>query len=177
MNNNTTQIAIESAREDFEENSGIKTLSSGLKVKLHPVALKVLQEAIVKIKDPDPPMMHNPDKGREEPNPFDPVYKQTLQDNEQKRFDLIADILMIQGVEVLGGIPDKDTWLPRLQFLAKRGAIDLPEDIDYDSDMELSYVYLKYIVADASDFQMLTQHYGISEEDIASAKATFPDNT
>ena len=150
VNQLADKVVLDTVRENYGDIAGIRTLQNGTKVKLNTVPLKILQEAIGRIADPNPPIIMNEEKGREEANPNDPEYLQALKDNEQARFEVAVDIMMIEGMELLEGIPPVDDWLPSLKFMAKRGIIVLPE-IDWDNEIEVEFFYKKFKITSALD--------------------------
>lgn len=174
---NAADIAvIEQVKETVSKSVDTVTLSNGIEVKLKPVPLKVLQEVYNRIKDGPPPMVMNENKGVKEPNPADPQYLQHLQDNEQARFDALTNIIFAVGIEPVDKIPDVSEWLPQLKLLEKLGTILLPDNIDWDSELEVQFIYFKY-TTNEGDYIMLTRHYGVREDDVQAASESFPNNS
>ena len=107
-------------RETKKELGTIITLSTGIRVRIVPVAAHLIDEAMFEIKDPAVPKQ-DLGKGREEPNPLDPAYRQALADAEHARGIAASDTLIFMGVELVDGMPEDDEWLKKLKFLERLG--------------------------------------------------------
>lgn len=175
--NVVNQAVLEQIREGVAEQSGVRTLSSGIRVELKPVSPKLIQEVISRIKNPKVPVYMNEDKGREEENPNDPDYLEQVEQAKLDRSDAAIDVILVEGVELLDKMPPLEEWLRSLRFLEKKGHFKLPDDIDWEDEFEVQYVYKKYkALGGVEDMRTILHHYRVSEEDIAQADSTFPDN-
>jgi len=150
-------------------------LSTGYRAKIKPVSVTLVDAAVSKIVDPDPPMVMIEDKGREEPNPLDPKYLRTLNENMHKRSMASVDIMILMGVKLLDPIPEDSEWLIPLQQLQRLGHIDLSM-YDLKDDLDREFVFKRFVAIGNDDLKLVTARMGISEADIKAAEAAFPGN-
>ncbi len=147
-------------------------LATGVRARLVPISASLIDEVVAEVKLPEIPTWTNPDKGREEPNPDDPIYLEELARAERNRGVAAIDAMVLFGVELLDGVPDDDSWLTKLQFLEKRGKLSLDE-YDLKDEMDREFLYKKFIAVSSDDLLMLSTMSGISEGDIAQATEGF----
>ena len=165
--------AVEAVKEAVTETGpGEVTLSTGVRVRLRPVPAWLVQEAQARVEDPPVPNWHNPDKDRDEPNPSDPAYLAALTRNQVRRAEAATDVLVLYGVQLVEGVPPDDTWLPRLRFAAKRGALDLA-DYDLTDPIEREFVFVKFTAMGSDDWALLGRVAGLSGEDVDRAVKSF----
>lgn len=171
MSNNK---AVEVAKEIASQNNsdGTRTLSTGVRVRIHPVSTALLDEVANRIKDPDVPMWHNEDKGRDEPNPNDPTYNRQLADANRQRGVAVMDAMVMFGVELVDGVPETDEWLTKLRYLEKRGQIDL-SSYDVKDPLDKEFLYKRYIAVDNETLSMIGQMSTFTQEDVSKAEANF----
>jgi len=112
--------AVKVAKEATLDATREVNLSTGVRAKLRPVATTLIDEVASRIKDPEVPMWHNPDKDRDEPNPNDPKYIAAKEEADRQRGIAVIDAVVMFGVELLDGVPD-DGWLGKLQYLETAG--------------------------------------------------------
>lgn len=149
------------------------TLSTGIRARLVPVAASLVAEATSLVKDPEPPVWHNPDKDRDEPNPSDPAYLKTLADNQAKRALAGLDTLTLFGVELVDPLPEDDGWLKRLRLLERRGGLDL-SGYDLDDPIDREFLYKKFVAVGTDDLTEIGKLSGISREAVKAAENSFP---
>lgn len=179
MNRNKTIPQIIKNRRQADQ---VFELSTGYFARFTPVATSLLEEASLMVKDPDIPMWMHPDKGREEPNPNDPVYLQQLAENNHKRGIMVMDAMIMFGAELVeeDGVTLLDiASIPglsrKLKMLEKIGIVKLG-DYDLEDSVDLEFLFKKYIAISVEDTKTLASMSGISQEAIAAASATFqPD--
>ncbi len=163
--------AVDVAKQQTAEVVREVTLATGYKARLKPVAASLIDEVVGRIKDPPVPVWHNEKKGRDEPNPDDPEYLAALNDLNRERGTAAIDALVMFGVELVDGVPD-DGWDAKLQYLEKRGLIDLKE-FDLSDELDRDFVFKRFIAMSAYDLTLLSSISGVREEDIAEAMETF----
>lgn len=169
--------AVAVARELAEEGAPkIVTLSTGVRARLVPVGVNLVRDAAMHIQDPPVPRFLNEDKGREEENPNDPAYLAACAEAERRREAAGMDALILFGVELVDGPPQDDGWLRKLQFLAKRGELDL-DRFDLDDPLEREFLYKKYVAVGSLDLIALGQVSGISRREVKAALDSFPGDT
>ena len=151
------------------------TLTTGIQVQLKPVPITAIQDAQSQIVEPQVPMQEIPGKDGLYENPTDPDYVRKRAEVFNERVRAGFDVMAIMGIELLGGLPEDNTWLKKLKFLSKRGHLNL-DDYDLEDEFELEFLYKRYVVMGNDDWMLLSQISGISEEDIAQAKDSFPGN-
>jgi hypothetical protein len=144
----------------------------GASLRVVPVSPSLLDEVSSRIKDPQVPMWHNPDKDRDEPNPNDPNYLAEIEEAKRKRGVAMIDAMVMFGAELVGGLPNDDRWLKKLQFLAKRGQLDL-EGYDLSDELDLEFLFKRFIALDNEALMEVTKASGMVSEEVTQAEATF----
>lgn len=169
-------------RDEKKELGTIVILSTGVRVRIVPVAAHIIDEAMFEIKDPLVPQQ-DMGKGRDEPNPLDPAYRQALSDAEHARGIATSDTLILVGVQLIDGIPEDDTWLKHLKFLERLGHFKALSNFDLEDEMDLEFVFKKYYAISTRDFTLIGNASGMSQEEIDLAVRGFqgdegesPDN-
>lgn len=98
-------------------------LSNGVVLKIKPVPGLLIRRAASQVVKPTVPMWHNPDRGRDEPNPNDPDYLDAL-----GRYDEAVSMAAMNALFIVGtkpetpfpnGVagPDSEEWIDELKFL------------------------------------------------------------
>lgn len=176
MTKNQT-AAVEVAKEIAQENASdhIRTLASGVRVRLSTVSTALLDEVTNKIKDPEVPIWRNEDKGRDEPNPLDPTYLRDLAEANRTRGIAVMDALVMFGVELVDGLPSDESWLTKLRYLEKRGQVDL-SSYDLKDPFDLEFLYKRFIAVDNDTLTAIGRLSSFNEEDIDKAENSFPRN-
>jgi hypothetical protein len=163
--------ALQVAKEKSQENK-VVTLSTGIRAILHPVSASLIQEVVSKIVDPPVPVEYNEAKGVSQENPHNKEYQATITANNQKRARASMDAFALFGLELVDGLPSSDKWLKKLKQMERLGYLDLSE-FDLDDDIDLEFIFKRYIAMSASDFTAIGKMTGISQEDIAAAESSF----
>ncbi len=151
----------------------IVTLSTGVQAKLVPVAASLITDVTARIQDPPVPMVEIEGKKRPEPNPDDPEYKQALLDVNSKRATATMDAIVMFGVELVDGVPSDNGWLGKLEYMVKLGHLNM-DGYDLDDEVDLEFVYKRYIAISADDMAEVMRRSGVTEEAISQATDTFP---
>jgi len=177
MTNQGKSPAVVAAKEKHvqQEQDGIFVAPCGSRVKVKPVSASLVSEVSNMVKNPDVPVWHNPDKDRDEPNPDDPTYRRALEEADQRRATATIDAIVLFGVDLIDGLPEDDTWLTRLKFMQKRGLLDL-SSYDLDDEMELEFIYKRYVVVDNTILEKITALSGVRPEDVELAEESFPSS-
>ena len=163
----TAVVEIARKREQIEDD-GIHTLASGVRVTISPVTASLIDQVTARIKDPDPPMWHNEDKDRDEPNYADPRYIKGLADAERERGLAAMDAIMMFGFELVDGIPENDAWMKKLKLLGI--------DVEVGDEIETEFAYKKYVAVAPDEVTLVTERSGISAEEFEAAEASFLGN-
>lgn len=156
---------------NVDENDGVVTLSTGYKARIVPVSASLIDQVTSRVKDPEVPMWMNEDKGREEPNPADPIYLNALDEAAKERGLAAMDALIMFGVELeeeqpgnLEG-PDGQKWLRKLRFIGI--------EVDTEDPFELEFYFKKYVAVSAEDVNLVTSRSGMSAADVEAAERSF----
>lgn len=167
MTEESTKAVVEVARKRKGDEQEIVVLSSGVRAKVKSVTASLIDQVTAKIKDPEVPMWHNPEKDRDEPNYTDPKYIRAMREKERERGIAAMDAIIMFGIELIDEIPDpeKDPWLQKLRMLGI--------DIDPQSPLEIEFAYKKYVAISPEDVELVTAKSGISAEDIEAAEQSF----
>lgn len=164
--------AAKKRRAEKKELGTIFTLSTGIRVRIVPVAAHLIDDAMFEIKDPPVPRQ-DLGKGREEPNPLDPEYKRALADAEHARGVAASDTLILMGVQLIDGMPEDDDWLKQLKFLEKLGHFEALSKFDLKDEMDKEFVFKKYYAISARDIPLIGNASGMSQEEIDLAVRGF----
>lgn len=190
IRNEPAQAALIAAKRQQAQQNKVRqfVLSTGYEVIVHPVSQVTIQDAQSIIKDPPVPRVledgraifdsNDPAYLQGLENPDHPYYAVALRETNEKRGMAVVDIILIKGVEVVGGVPDDDGWLEELQFMAKRGLISL-DGFDLANKFDRAFLYKRHIVVGTeADWQMvMAAAMGVSEEDVQRAMASFRGQT
>lgn len=148
------------------------TTSHGIRFRVQPVTTSLIDEVTSRIKDPEIPMWHNEDKGRDEPNPSDPVYLKEMEATAHRRGVASIDALIMFGIDLVDGVPEDDAWLKKLQYMEKRGTLSL-KGYDLKDPVDLEFLYKKMVVSNNDVLNLVSQASGITAEDVELAEASF----
>lgn len=144
----------------------------GVRGRLVAVSPGLPQDAAGRLSPPPVPMWHNEKKGRDEPNPSDPSYLAALGKYESDRGKAAMDTLTMEGIELLDPLPEDGRWIRKLKLYERRGTLDLSW-VDWDDDVDLEFLFKRYIWARAGDLGKIGLRTGISPEAVASARRSF----
>lgn len=153
-------------------------LSTGVMVRMKSIPPIIMQDISQKLERPEPPMVevevdvNGQKQKRVEANPSDPKYERSLVEHQRRLNSLALEAMVILGIELVDGVPPADEWLPRLQYLEKRGMADLSR-YDLDDPQDLEVVYKNYVAVGASDIVMLSEAQGVTEAKIGRAAENF----
>ena len=172
---NNANPALELIKDVSKGEDKVLTLPGNIQVMVMPVSATLLDEVTSRIVDPEPPMFYNEQKDREEPNPLDPSFIKELQANERKRQVAIMDVMTMFGVVLMNGMPEDDGWVKKLQMMEKLGHLDL-SGYDFDDELDMEFVYKRFIVLSASLIGKIGSASGLSEEEVAKAETSFQSN-
>lgn len=158
--------AVKTAKARAQEaNPDGIVLSTGIRVRLHSVSASLIDEVRARIKDPDVPIIHDEEKGRELPNPSDPTYLRQLEEAEETRNRAALDAVIMFGTELLDGLPDDNVWIDRLEFL------DI--NVGADDATAREFAYKKYIAVGAPDLPILFTASAATEAEVQQAMRGF----
>lgn len=162
-------------------------LSTGYFAFIRPVSAAIISEAQSVIPDAVVPMWTNEAKGTEEPNPDHPDYPGMVAKVEQERTIAGIDAMILFGVEIVNDatgetpyeLSMESRWFKKLQLRERHGltAVKL-EDFDLEDELELEFLFKKYVAVAAKDVEIIAEASGgLTEEEIAAATRSFQDNT
>jgi hypothetical protein len=167
----TKDVVSELAHRE-EDGEGYRRLSTGHWAKLVPVGATLIEEASRSVEDPPVPVIHDEAQGDIE-NPMDPAYLREVARAQRKRVTVATDTMIMFGVELRDGVPDEAEWLKKLQWMEKRGAIDL-SGYDLDDPLDMELVFKKYIAVATEDLIRLGNMAGLRQKDVEDAMKSFP---
>lgn len=112
--------AAERARDN--KRGSVVTLSTGVVVRVRPVASLIISDIARAIPEPKIPRVYIETKAREEDNPSDPGYLKALEDRETAQAMAVNDAFLLMGTEVVSSPPDlwaveSDEWIDRLAIV------------------------------------------------------------
>lgn len=172
---NSKKAALDAAKEQRDALANREfDLPYGMKGKVVPVAARLLDEVTSRIKDPEPPMVVLEGKEKPEPNPFDPGYVRAKSEAESKRGSVGMDALIMFGLELTTPL-GTNGWLSKLKLMERMGQIDLAM-YDLQDELDLEYVYKRYIASTAEILAAIGEVSGLSSEGIAAAESSFQGN-
>jgi hypothetical protein len=171
---NNKKAALDVAKERSDGTEVTVALPYGVQGTIVPVPPQLVDEVTNRIKDPDIPMWTNEDKGRDEPNPSDPDYLRELEEANRARGIAAIDTMALFGIDI-EALPPDDAWLKKLQYMQKRGLIDL-SDYDLEDEQEREFVFKRFIAVNNPILKKIMAVSGISEEEVAAAEGSFRSN-
>ena len=151
---------------------GVVELSTGVRVRLHPVSSHLVDDLKGAIEDPPVPVVFIEAKGREEENPNDPAYLQAIERANQKRGEAVLDAIYLFGVELADGLPEDDAWLRRLRMLEKRGHLSL-DGFDLQDEFDLEFLFKKYVAVAGADLDIMGFLTRLPVEEVVRASRRF----
>ena len=166
--------AVQAARE---VNTDERKLASGVRVRIHRIPQLLIDDAVNKVEAPAVPYVLDNEKGYEIPNENDPRYLAALETHERDQSQAAVDAVILWGIELVDAIPEDEDWLPKLQFYAKRGRVDL-SGFDLENKLEKEFVFKRYVALSAQELGELLPEMisGVTEEDVAKATESFRSN-
>jgi hypothetical protein len=170
----TANLAVVSAIRSTKEAEDGVALSTGVRAILRPVSPGLIDDVTMWIVDPEPPLWHNKDYDRDEPNPVDPTYLKTIAQNRTKRIAAQIDAVIAFGVELVDGVPPDSEWVPKLKMLSKLTGHNILEGIDLTNPEERKFAYCKYIAVTNKDMQKIMRLSMLLPEEIEQAVQSFP---
>lgn len=164
-------LAVQVAKEQKIKDK-IVVLSTGIRAILHPVSASLIQDVVSRIIDPPVPFEYDEVKGTKQENPHNKEYQAALFENNQRRARASMDAFALFGVELVDGIPEDEKWLKKLKQMERLGYVDL-SDFNLEDDLDLEFLYKRYVAMGASDFAEVGRITGIRQEDIDTAEKLF----
>lgn len=167
------QAVIAVAKEENEQGQpdNIRTLTTGVRVRIKTIAPGLISRAQMAIEYPKVPQFHNADKDRWEDNPNHPDYIAGINRVNEERGMAALDAMCMFGLELVDDVPDGNEWIRRLKFV-------LPKlEFDENDPLEREYYYKTLVAVGVQDFTMLAKAMGVSEEALAQAEQSFQRNT
>ena len=153
-----------------------EVLHNGTRVRIVPVSAQLITEVTRRVPKPDVPVVYNEDKGRDEENPNDPRYLMELDEREAQIGLAAMDAIVMFGVELVDGLPEGDLWVKQLKLMEKMGHLDL-SGIDFTDELELEFVYKRYVAVSAEDYELLRGTSGIDQEMLDESEESFRSDT
>ena len=165
---------VELAKERTRDKAPSTFEVDGVLIRLVNVPSGTIQDAVSRIKLPEVPTWHNPDKDRDEPNPSDPSYIAALEQHRQEQGRVATEAMIMFGCEIEQETwpPQDDNWLRKLKLAHKRQTLDLSW-VDWDDDIDQQFLFLKYHAVSNDKLVQIGQLGGLSQEALAEARASF----
>jgi len=161
---------VEAAKE-LRGEEDIRTLSTGVRVRLSPVSPSLIAEISASVKYPVVPRIVMED-GREIENPNHPDYIRGCEETDSKRAARVLEAITMFAFELVDGLPEDEGWMRRIQILSKRGSVDL-NGIDLKDPIDREFAYKKYIAVGNEDISLAGGMAGIKGEDVEAASESF----
>lgn len=153
---------IEVAKEQqTATDDDIHTLSTGVRVRIQPVAPALINDVMLRVKVPQVPRFWNESRGKYDLNPLDPGYHRELERYEQERGSAALDAVAMFGIELVDGMPEDVGWIVKLRLLGI--------ELDKDDPIAREFYYKKY-VAFGNDLNELQELMGVTPKDVSRAK-------
>lgn len=170
------EVAREQAAQKRNENK-VYTDSNEVQYRLVPVSAIAVQAAMSKVPDPKIRTFKNPTTGTEDANPQHPDYIRELGEVENERALASADTFVMFGFEIIDGLncdERGEKWLDQLAYL---GLINDDEaEKAKDDPFVYEFYYKKYKLSDATTITKIQSLSGVTQEQIAAAKDSFPSD-
>lgn len=156
-------------------------LSNGIVLTLKPLPPFLLQAVMNEFKEPPVPTVYMEDKGRQEPNPNDPVYLAECVDVARRQNNAVNDLLMSAGTYIKSipeGYfpPDSDEWIDQVEAVVN--IVNQKLEINTDNKTKRYLCWLKfYALENSTDAAALntiaTSLAGISEKEVEEVIESF----
>ncbi len=166
--------AVEQAKEGTDP-FAIRTSLDGVRYQLHPVTPALMDAVTSRIKMPPVPMWYDKEMDREVPNPNHPDYIAAVEEVNRKRGTAAYDAMVMFGILLPDGLPKDDSWVKKLEYLAKHGILDLSE-YDLNDPMDREFLYKRFILSDSSIVNEVGNLSALTAADIKAAGDSFPRN-
>ena len=168
-------VAVKKQLDKTQNQDGVITFPSGVKVKLHPVGSYVVREAQLKIRKPLVPHAPHPndpnDKTKSIENPHDPAYQQALVDYDIELERVSIDALCLFGIEIIEGYPVEDNkWFRNLKTM---GLIDKELEYDKLDEYDIEFLYKKYVIATPPIIMKLSVLSGLTQAEVDKSVDSF----
>jgi hypothetical protein len=166
-------VPVAKGKANLDNENNVVMLAGGVQAKLVPVSASLIDEVTSKVKDPQIPMWHNPEKDRDEPNPNDPIYLAAVAEVGKARSTAAIDAIVMFGVDLIDGLPQDDKWLKKLRYMEKRGSLDL-SSYDLDDELDKEFLYKRFVGVGIDVINEISKISGVSGEDVEDAERSFP---
>jgi hypothetical protein len=170
----TRHPVLEAAESVSGPTDDIVTLSTGIRVRLKPVAPSLIADISGSVEYPSVPLFTD-ESGREMENPMHPDYIRDIDAADAKRASLVMEAMVMFAFELVDGLPEDETWLRKIEILSRRGGADLT-GLDVDNPLDQEFLYKKYIAVGQEDIRLAGTVTGIRSEDVEAASDSFPSN-
>lgn len=171
----TRHPVIEAAESVQGPTDDIKTLSTGIRVRLKPVAPSLIADISGSVRYPSVPRVVLEGSDKEIENPMHPDYLRDIDAADAKRASLVMEAMVMFAFELVDGLPEDDSWLQQLALLERRGVISL-KGINMKNPLDQEFLYKKYIAVGQEDIRLAGTVTGIRSEDVEAASESFPGN-
>ena len=175
MTDEKVSPAVIVAKNQRDEDSNILLNPSGVRVKVLPVSAPLITEATVLLERPQIPTFFSKDLDREESNPSDPEYLIALADYDDARSKASMDVMIMFGLELPDGVPPKEDWLHKLEWLAKRKQFAIKE-YDLDDKADLEFLYKTFFCSTAEILDALAEQSMVSPAMVEEVEDSFPSD-
>jgi hypothetical protein len=168
-------VAVAKERAKVRQDQKIVVLSTGYRARVTPVSPGLLNQVQMSVPMPRVPTFTNEAKGRTEENPNDPTYLQQLEEAEAERVMAALDAIVLFGVDLVDDegnpfdYPADMRWLQKLRYLERRKLLSL-EEYDLDDDLDLGFLFKKYVAIGTSDMKRIAEMSGLdTDEEVEKA--------
>lgn len=159
----TDKPVIEAAKEQTSSSDDEILVRHGVRGRLVPVSVGLVQDVLRKLEQPVVPTWQNPDKGREEENPNDPAYLRALDRYRTEQSAHTTEALLMFGIELLDPPPKDGEWLGRLRLMCKLNTLDLSWVDDWDDATTQEFLFKRYVWSQRGDIKAIDQLSSIEE--------------
>lgn len=172
------EISIDAAAKVAEEQPKQKdtiTLSNGIILLCKQVPMLTVRYALTAIPKPEPPVIHNEEKGRSEVWEGDPAYQAALSRWEEQVGDTTFNVMLMLGTQIEHmpeGIdhPEHESWLETLE------ATGMSVNVDTKAARYLSWLRF-YAISSNEDYgrisEAVARKSGLLERDVQASLQSF----
>lgn len=171
----TRHPVIEAAENVQGPTDDIRTLSTGIRARLKPVAPSLIADISGSVEYPSVPRIVMEGTDKEIENPMHPDYLRDIDAADAKRASLVMEAMVMFAFELVDGLPEDDSWLQKVRILSRRGGADLT-GLDLDNPLDQEFLYKKYIAVGQEDIRLAGTVTGIRSEDVEAASESFPSD-
>jgi hypothetical protein len=157
--------AVQVARENQPDNKQEwHNFSTGYRGRIKTVSPSLIDFVVNKVEAPKVPTWHNEERDRDEPNPSDPNYIESMEKYSRDRGIAAMDAIIMFGVELEKSLPESDEWVTLLSMLGIT--------VNVNDKLTKEFAFKRYIAVGQPELNEAMESFQ-GDRGVASATAAF----